>query len=258
MEMYPDPEWDAVQTGPLPMATVSSSPLKTASSISTVDPSTHLMSTISAYLTKYCEIASGGRVKFQGAYGFGSAGMHSWVRFKCVTCQDNWNVKSDLFVNNTNPKELTDWVEKHKHVCKEFKPQQAGNNPKCASCQWPWSQHTEAQPMFNPATGQWEAKAVTIKVAPGKVVSITSYQGRSTGVRPCAVCEEPIAVASGSPFCDECFKAAKKVHETKSLTQKSTEGRMFRRKEETRCESTATDQPTSLDSLSSTTTVSKG
>ncbi len=261
MEHYTDPE--------IAPGMVSSSPLKTASSISTVSPSQALASSVSTYLTKYVEVASGGRVKFQGSYGFGGINgvMGGWFRFRCETCKDNWNVKSDLFRNNTNPKELTDWVEQHKHICNNFSGNWvAGVNPKCDRCGWTWNQHAAAQPKFNSGTGKWEATTPAahvqvIHVSPGKIINVEAmtplYRGQTTGCRPCVICEELIPVASGSSLCDECFKAAKTVHETKSLTQKNVEGRMFRRKEGEQCELKVTNQPTSPDSLRLTTPVSK-
>lgn len=272
---------------------VSSSPLKTATSASTA-PSKNVAAAMGAYISKYCEIATGNRVVFQGYHAF--AATTGWFRFKCKTCQDNWNMKEDLFQGmNSCPKELQDWLDQHKHVCNKFASAYGGANPKCFGCGWGWNQHKIAQPVFDIATGTWSAinppeptplppgqqgpvgqqgpqgptiaavhydkgHVAAVKAGtpfmglPGQVVMlhkgevlIPLYQGRSTGVRPCAVCEEPIPVATGVGLCDPCIRAAKKVHETKALTVTQTQGRMFRHKEG-QCESQTLPATTPSDS----------
>lgn len=266
MEYYPDPQ----ESKPV----VSSSPLKTASSAGTA-PSKNLAASMSAYITKYCEVATGSRVVFQGYHSF--AATVGWFRFKCKTCQDNWNMKEDMFYGvNSCPKELQDWLDKHKHVCDKFSAYQAGANPKCHSCGWGWNQHKAALPKFNIETGQWGVpptpqptpqpipmgqqgpQGPTIQFVPSVGVYIEPYQGRTTGVRHCVVCQKTISVVSGVGICEVCYKAARSVHETKVVTV--TQGRMFRevrQKEGTPCESETISQPISLDSVNSTTPVSK-
>lgn len=251
---------------------ISSSPLKTATSVPSVSGA------LSAYLHKYCEVATGGRVVLQSHYSF-SSGYTGWLRFKCNTCKNNWNMKTDLFSNQTScPKELQDWLVQHKHVCQDFKPQTLSpQGLKCFSCGWSWDQHKSGQPQFdiennvwvNPAPPQQSPHGPQVTPGPsgesviyhkmmnGDIISINPatgqttfpYQGRTTGVRPCVVCEELIPVATGSSVCDECYKAAKSVRETKKLTITKIEGRMFRQKESDRCESQKDTKPTnSLDS----------
>src|SRR6266851_935470 len=210
---------------------ISSSPLKTASSASPATRSS-LAGALNAYLSKYCDVMTGGRVVFQGMHNY--IGSDSgWFRFKCNSCHDNWNMKSDLFSNATSsPKELTDWLVNHKHICNKYAPAVGRGLPApCSSCGWAWNQHKAAQPQFDVETGQWT-------VPDGM---IAPYQGRTrtTGTRECVVCHKEINVASGVGICQVCFKAAKQVHETKVTKAIVTEGRMFRtrtEKEGDRCE----------------------
>jgi len=89
-----------------PKVVTSSSPLKMASSI--FSPVQSLQSAMNAYLHKYCEVVTGGRVVFQGIRTFVMQNG-GWFRFKCNTCKDNWNMKTDLFSKvNSCPKELQD------------------------------------------------------------------------------------------------------------------------------------------------------
>lgn len=211
-----------------------------AYSPATINSKAAFSSALTAYITKYCEIVTGSRVRFQGQFTYGQKG---WCRFKCTTCQDNWNVGADLFTNTTScPKELSDWLEKHQHVCNSFRLDYIGST-KCASCGWSWEKHKAAQPVYDIETGVWHAPGLPSDGA--APISIVPYQGRTTGTRECVVCGELISVASGVGICKSCYAMAKAVRKT---TTTKAEGRMFRQKE-TRCElNTDTSEEMSSDS----------
>jgi hypothetical protein len=159
-------------------------------------------------------------------------------------------MKADLFTNATScPKELSDWLEKHKHVCTNFlSPYSSVSNPRCDGCGWGWNQHEAAKPVLDIETGSWHVSAIPTKLGPGKII-VVEQDGRTTGVRGCGVCGEIINVASGSSICDACHAAAKAVRVTKS---KAANGRLFRNAtKEERCESvTDTKREMSPDSAS--------
>lgn len=113
---------------------------------------------LKTYLDKYLEVSTGGRVKFYEQMTINSATANRFFRFKCTFCQDNWNVASNLFFGDNQtliPTELTDWVEKHAHVCTKFNNPPATSTGVCQSCGWPFHKHKQAQPVFNDATGTW-------------------------------------------------------------------------------------------------------
>lgn len=110
-----------------------------------------------SYLTKYLEVASGGRVELQSRNA-------RFIRFKCTTCSDNWNVGEELFrVNESDtavPFELKEWVEKHQHVCNNFSGGHLGSLAACIRCKWAHHKHAQAQPKYDTTKGQWVAAGV--------------------------------------------------------------------------------------------------
>jgi hypothetical protein len=113
----------------------------------------NLTKSLMLYLGKYLEVATGGRVECYSQITQAGYSTNSFIRFKCKTCSDNWNVGAHLFAGGGIPTELTDWVEKHQHVCKEFKPKSSGLKV-CGSCEWPWDKHKEGKPYLN-SKGNW-------------------------------------------------------------------------------------------------------
>jgi hypothetical protein len=219
-----------------PMPMLSSSPLKTATGVAaSASASASSTGAMFAYIHKYCEVATGGRAKFQGYHGFAAGG---WYRFKCTVCLDNWNMKDHLFTKLTScPKELTDWLVLHKHVCHSFT---SGYPEKlCHSCGWEWNQHDGGKPVFDIESGMW--------VVP---LSPTGPTGYPITTRECAICGTEIKLLSSVGLCSACYAAAKSVHENKNKT-KEIVGRMFRKpvEEKRSCESdTGTEMSTSNDS----------
>ena len=160
------------------------------------------------YLSKYCETASGGRVKFVGYHGFTSLTGNAMLRFKCSYCQDNWNVGDINFPDaQTLPAVLTDWVKLHRHVCKKY----SGDSllGKCYSCGWAHDQHDEAKPIFDEKSGVW--------VLPNGL----TVAGQAD--IPCLGC----GVLSRQVMCDVCISAAKEAQKIKARPKEVT-GRMFR------------------------------
>lgn len=135
-----------------------------------------------SYLTKYLEVASGGRVELQSRNA-------RFIRFKCTTCSDNWNVGEELFrVNGETsetavPFELKEWVEKHQHVCNNFSGGHLGSLAACIRCKWAYHKHAQAQPKYDAAKGQWVAAGVqgetqVIPAAPTGVKIAKNPEGR--------------------------------------------------------------------------------
>jgi len=109
-------------------------------------------STLGTYLNQWVNIASGGRVKLSGGMNLSSASVYTNTGcfiFICTQCKDNWYVGPENFHGNvqdpaaeTSPSVLSDWVKKHRHVCKKFKPWQP--LPTCFDCKWPYGAHEES------------------------------------------------------------------------------------------------------------------
>ena len=100
------------------------------------------------YLNQWVKIASGNRVTLSGGVDLTSkysSGNTGYFVFKCSQCQDNWHVGHDNFPNgNTVPSVLSDWVKKHRHVCKKFRNPPATSTGVCQSCMWPYGAHEES------------------------------------------------------------------------------------------------------------------
>lgn len=116
-------------------------------------------STLELYLKQWVKIASGERVyiasgvKFPQAYGTYS--NQGYLVFKCKECLDNWHVGLENFYggvvdpnSEVIPSVLSDWVKKHRHVCKKFNdpyPPVAFEHPGlCKTCKWPYGAHEES------------------------------------------------------------------------------------------------------------------
>lgn len=163
------PSWVALPTKkPLP---VSPKPL----------PKSAAPATLGIYLTKWLEVSSGGRVYLNQRRG-------RFLNFKCNGCSDNWNVGEDLFVVNGQqaiPWELSEWVEKHHHVCKKWQGVgvnvASAANSQCTSCKWPYHKHAEAQPVFDAAKNEWVATKPPVGVAAAPVISVPGAD--HTGVK---------------------------------------------------------------------------
>lgn len=141
----------------------------------------NLTKSLMLYLGKYLEVATGGRVECYSQITQTGYSSNSFIRFKCKTCSDNWNVGAHLFAGGGIPTELTDWVEKHQHVCKEFK----SPGPKCGSCGWSWDKHKEGKPYLDD-NGDWILPAAPPEkvnihtgemIVPGKIKQFT-YPGQ--------------------------------------------------------------------------------
>jgi hypothetical protein len=104
--------------------------------------------TLRIYLNQWVKIASGNRVTLHGGVDLGQGYVNTgYFVFKCSQCQDNWHVGHDNFPNgNTVPSVLSDWVKKHRHVCKKFRnpPATAISTGICQSCMWPYGAHEES------------------------------------------------------------------------------------------------------------------
>jgi hypothetical protein len=111
---------------------------------------------LTAYLNQWVKITSGERVKLTGGISLPVNPLATtntgYFVFRCTECQDNWHVGHENFQGNvqdpaaiTVPSVLSDWVKKHRHVCKKFigKVNQA-NIGTCESCKWPFGAHEES------------------------------------------------------------------------------------------------------------------
>jgi hypothetical protein len=142
------------------------------------NPST-VSKNLTLYLNQWVKIASGDRVKLTGGSKLEtSSGNSGYLIFKCSECHDNWHVGLDNFYPSVSdpaglqfgqftdfgfekiPSVLTDWVKKHRHVCKQFKdqyPPGVFEHPGvCQSCKWPYGAHEESW-IVNGAKAKHEA-----------------------------------------------------------------------------------------------------
>lgn len=112
-------------------------------------PTTSTLSVLGTYLNHWVKIASGDRVKLSGGMNFsGTYSNTGYFIFKCEQCKDNWHVGHENFFGNVNdpaaqtiPWVLSDWVKKHRHVCKKYK---LASHLNCAECRWPYGAHEES------------------------------------------------------------------------------------------------------------------
>lgn len=126
-----------------------------------ISPSTLKHNSLEIYLKQWVNIASGGRVELRGGMTFPQ--IKGYLVFKCNTCQDNWHVGLENFSpsvtdptgQTTVPSVLSDWVKKHRHICKQYK--MGGDHSLCAECKWPYGAH-EKQEFLAKETRQAERK----------------------------------------------------------------------------------------------------
>ena len=114
------------------------------------NPSTTLIT----YLNQWVSIASGGRVKLAGGMTLSGGAVHNntgYFVFQCTECKDNWHVGHENFYGNvadpaaqTIPSVLSEWVKKHRHVCKKFNNPPAMSTGTCQSCKWPYGAHEQS------------------------------------------------------------------------------------------------------------------
>jgi hypothetical protein len=141
-----------------------------------------LPSALSTYLNQWVKVASGDRVKLSGGMSLSGSAVSTntgYFIFRCEQCKDNWHVGHENFYGNikdpaaqTIPSVLSDWVKKHRHVCKKFVGYvQQDNTGTCVSCKWPYGAHEESwagQQVFDEkgkplrfANPEWIAKQPT-------------------------------------------------------------------------------------------------
>ena len=110
--------------------------------------------TLSTYLNQWVSIASGGRVNLSGGVTLSGGAFYNntgYFIFRCTECKDNWHVGHENFYGNvadpaatTIPSVLSEWVKKHRHICKKFSNPPAMSTGICQSCRWPYGAHEES------------------------------------------------------------------------------------------------------------------
>jgi len=170
--------------------------------------------TLSAYLHQWVRIASGNRVSLSSDVALLGAAVHTntgYFIFKCSECKDNWHVGHENFHGNvqdpsaeTIPHVLSEWVKKHRHICKKFNNPPATNTGTCNTCKWPYGAHEESwmkpglpmtpgvqtqiydyNTMGSPAEGMW-----TNSTPAPKGMTLRQYTGRKfrdVEVEPCGL-----------------------------------------------------------------------
>jgi len=120
-----------------------------------------ITASLCAYLNQWVKIASGDRVKLTGGISLpvhpSSTTNSGYFVFRCTECADNWHVGHENFQGNvqdpaaiTVPSVLSEWVKKHRHVCKKYKdgadelPQFVSKSTLCGNCKWPYGAHEES------------------------------------------------------------------------------------------------------------------
>src|SRR5271156_6785389 len=104
---------------------------------------------LTIYLNQWVKVASGDRVKLISGIKHPVGSNSGYLVFKCVHCQDNWNVGLDHFQPSGSqgpvvPSVLQDWVKKHRHVCKKYQGFTQTPTNVCFSCKWPYGAHDES------------------------------------------------------------------------------------------------------------------
>jgi hypothetical protein len=120
---------------------------------------------LTLYLNQWVKVASGDRVKLVSGISYSTGTNTGYLVFKCSQCSDNWHVGLDNFYPSVAdptaksgtvvPSVLSDWVKKHRHVCKKYQPHQP--TTVCFSCKWPYGAHEESW------TGPEEVEAFNVK-----------------------------------------------------------------------------------------------
>lgn len=110
---------------------------------------------LEVYLNQWVKIASGDRVVLARGIALssytGNSGNSGYLVFKCTKCGDNWHVGVENFHGNIAdpaagiiPSVLSDWVKKHRHVCKKYINSKLVSGGPCANCKWPYGAHEES------------------------------------------------------------------------------------------------------------------
>jgi len=134
------------------------------------------------HLNQWVKIASGDRVKLTGGISLSVnplATNTGYFVFRCTECADNWHVGHENFQGNvqdpaaiTVPSVLSDWVKKHRHVCKKFNNPPATSTGVCQSCKWPYDAHEESWYIGGEVKG--------MPVASGKQIQMYTYSTEGT------------------------------------------------------------------------------